>query len=454
MATLPDGNVITVTASGTLSGNKSIQVVMKFRDRHTSTTQSLAGTLADVGSLKLDLDVQEDTDNVTDFVYNCSEFSFSMFSTFGDGTSFGPFLHDLLLTDLILVEVTYDTFNKDVFLALKTDVSYDELQRRFAVKCFTPFKFTNQVTEYATAGSKLISLSYNDGTPYSYTGITCRDLLDSYLKTIGASTSVNKIQSSFTKTATDVLGTSGGSSDVFHMFVQSKGGHSSLPTLILDTGDRFLADTFERARSIILKLGIVESAIIGSLFGENFYVRRDYNGSDTDYKANIALSDLEDFKIKFNSPNIKSISILANNIGSSTPSTATTTVDASATKLMDVNVGLFANSQKLNDTTPQAATVTDPRGSYNESDAGLTLGNKALDIYKRIFGVGTSTLFSFTVLGTEKIKPYQYIELNTSISDFVVADSISIKGNNKIRPSSIEYDLKSNKIKVEAYSIN
>jgi hypothetical protein len=195
-------------------------------------------------------------------------------------------------------------------------------------------------------------------------------------------------------------------------------------------------------------MGIIESAIIGSLFGENFYVRRDYNGSDTDYKADITSSDLEDFKIKFNSPNIKSISILANNIGSSESSTATATVDASATKLMDVNIGLFANSQKLNDTTPQAATVTDPRGIYDESDAGLTLGDDAIAIYKKIFGVGTSTLFSFTVLGTEKIKPYQYVELNTAISDFVDSN------NNKIRPSSIEYDLKSNKIKVEAYSIN
>lgn len=447
MATLPSGNVITVTASGTLSGNKSIEVVMKFRDRHTSTTQSLTGTLSDVGSLKLDLDVQEDTDNITDFVYNCAEFSFSMFSTFGDGTSFGPFLNDLLLTDLIQVEVTYDTFNKDVFLALKTDVSYDELQRTFSVKCFTPFKFTNQVTAYTTASSKLISLSYNDGTAYSYTGITYRDLLDSYLTTIGASTSVNKIQSSFTKVAGDITGTSGSASDVFHMFVQNKGSHASLPSLILDTGNKFLVDTFERARSVVLRMGIIESAIIGSLFGENFYVRRDYNTDDA-FEADITSSDLEDFKIKFNSPNIKSISILANNIGSSDAATATTTVDASATKLMDVNVGLFANSQKLNDTGVQAATVTDPRGLYKESDAGLTLGDDAIAIYKKIFGVGTSTLFSFTVLGTEKIKPYQHIKLNTSISDFVDSN------NNVVRPSSIEYDLKSNKIKVEAYSIN
>ncbi len=67
MATLPFGNIVTVTSSGTLSGNKSIQVVMKFTDRHTSSTQSLTGTLSDVGSIKLDLDVQEDSDNINVF---------------------------------------------------------------------------------------------------------------------------------------------------------------------------------------------------------------------------------------------------------------------------------------------------------------------------------------------------------------------------------------------------
>ena len=452
MASLPTGNVVTVTSTATLSGNKNVQVVMKFEDRDTLTTQSLTGRLADIGSIKMDLDVQEDTDAITDFVYNCGEFNFSMFSEFtnssGSKVSFGGFLNDLLVTDLIRVELTYDTNNKDVFLALKTDVSYDEIKRTFSVKCFTPFKFTNQITAYSVAASKLIALTYDDGDIYDYTGVICKDLIDSYLSTIGASTSVNKIQSSFTKTISDIAGTTGSSSDVFHIFVQDEGVNAPLPALILDTTNKFLADTFENARSAILRLGIVESAIIGSLFGENFYVRRDYNGSDSDFKADITSSDLEDFKIKFNSPNIKSISILANNIGSSTPSTAIASVDASATKFMDVNLGLFANSQRLNDTGVQAATVTNPRGLYNESDAGLTLGDDALDIYKKIFGVGTSNLFSFTVLGTEKIKPYQYIELNTSISDFVDSN------NNKVRPSSIEYDLKSNKIKVEAYSIN
>lgn len=95
MATLPTGNVITVTSTATLSGNKAVQVVMKFEDRHTSSTQSVTGTLSDLGKIKLELDVQEDSNNISDFVYNCAEFTFSMFSDFttssGSKLSFGAF---------------------------------------------------------------------------------------------------------------------------------------------------------------------------------------------------------------------------------------------------------------------------------------------------------------------------------------------------------------------------
>ena len=79
MAVLPTGNVITVTSTATLSGNKSFQLVMKFVDRSSSpSSQSLTGTLADIGNLKIDFDTQEDAKELNDFVYNCAEFNFSI----------------------------------------------------------------------------------------------------------------------------------------------------------------------------------------------------------------------------------------------------------------------------------------------------------------------------------------------------------------------------------------
>jgi hypothetical protein len=457
MAVLPTGNVITVTSTATLSGNKSFQLVMKFVDRSSSpSSQSLTGTLADIGNIKLDLDTQEDAKELNDFVYNCAEFNFSMFSTFGDGSSFGSMLSKLQVTDLIQVEITYDGNNKDVFLCLKTDVSYDEIKRMFSVKCFSVFKFSNQVTAYNVPSGDIISLSYNDGTIYNYSGITFRDLLKNYLNTISANTSTNVVESAFTNVANDANFADPTETDYkyFHMFVQNENS-LTLPQSIIGTGNKFKATTFEEARSAVLRVGIVECAIIGSLFGKNFYVRRD--SANTSYRSQLDASDLEELKIKFQNNNISIIKILASTIDQP----LSFSQDVSATKKIDINVGLFVNSQQL-DGDQSPVIVTDPQGAYSESDAELDLGDKMYKAYKALLGTPDSTItgntgsikFSMTILGTEKLKPYEYIELNENSSEFVLADSGSIKGNNKIRPSMLEYDLKNNKIKVEGYSIN
>lgn len=426
---------------------------MKFEDRSASpTAQNLTGKLADIGNLKIDFDAQEDTNELNDFVYNCAEFSFSMFSTFSDGSSFGSMLSKLRVTDLIQVEVTYDTYSKDVFLCLKTDVSYDEIARKFSVKCFTAFKFTNQVTDYSVASGDIVSLTYNDGTTYNYSGITFRDLLKSYLHTISANTSTNVIESAFTNVASDANFADPTTDDYFHMFVYDENGQT-LPTSILGAGDKFKATTFELARSAVLRTGIVECAIIGSLFGKNFYVRRD----SVNQIASIGASDLEELKIKFQNNNIGRLKILATSIDQ--PSSYDT--DVTATKKIDINLGLFVNSQEL-DGDQSPVVVSDPKGFYSETDANLDLGNKMYKAYKALLGAPDSTItnntgsmkFSMTIFGTDSLMPYECIELNENASEFVVADTVSVKGNNKIRPSMIEYDLKNNKIKVEGYSIN
>jgi hypothetical protein len=365
-------------------------------------------------------------------------------------------LSKLQVTDLIQVEITYDGNNKDVFLCLKTDVSYEEIKRMFSVKCFSVFKFANQVTAYSVPSGDIISLSYNDGTTYNYSGITFRDLLKNYLNTISANTSTNIIESAFTNVANDAnfADPSVSGYKYFHMFVQNENS-LTLPQSIIGTGNKFKATTFEEARSAVLRVGIVECAIIGSLFGKNFYVRRDT--ANTSYRSQINASNLEELKVKFQNNNISLLKILASNIDQP----LSFSQDVSATKRIDINLGLFVNSQKL-DGDQSPVIVTDPKGLYSESDAQLNLGVKMYKAYKALLGAPDATIssntgsirFSMTILGTENLKPYEYIELNESASEFVVADSGSIKGNNKIRPSMIEYDLKNNKIKVEGYSIN
>lgn len=452
--TLPDTNVITVTSSATLSGNKSFQLVMKFRDRVNNTSASVSGTLSDIGNIKISIDEQENTNELTDFVYNVAEFSFSMFSTFSDGSSFGSYLNALTFDDLIRIELTYDgASTADIFLSRKLDVSYDEIRREFSVKSINAIKFVNAITDYNPDNDE-VDLLYST---YSYKGVTAKDLIKNYINTLSTSTTA-RIQSSFTKVKSDAEGLGNGVSDVFHMFITDEQGSLVLTDSTISGGsNQFVARTLDEARNVVLKLGVIESAIIGSLFGENFYVRRDYVGSDTNYRSTITASDVEELNIKFFGSNIKSITIQGNNIGSSDATSISSIVDATATKTLDLTIGAFANTQTLtgNGSFPVDVDVSNPSGRYRETTsgsqlgAGLNIGNDAMDIYKRVLAASNTVKFQFTILGTDKLKPYQYAILDHTMSDFIVQN-----GNDKVRPSSLEYDLKNDKIYVEAYSIN
>lgn len=462
MATeLPTVNVVTVTSSATLSGNKDVEIVMKFRDRTSSpSTQSLTGTLSNIGNVRIEIDEQEDTDELTDFVYNVAEFSFSMFSTFGDGSSFGVFLNALTFNDLIQIELKYDDTgsgslpsNPDIFLAKKLDVSYNELKREFSIKGFSAMKFVNAITPYNPDNDE-VTLNFGSDT---YKGVTAKDLIKNYINTLSASTTA-KIQSSFTKVKSDADGLGNGVTGVFHMFVTDINGTLILTDSTISGGlNQFAATTLEQARSAALKLGVIESAIIGSLFGENFYVRRDYTGSASGYSSTITGSDLEELKIKFFGANIQKITLSGNNIGTSDTTSLLSTIDGTATKTLDLAIGAFANTQTLtgNDSFPINVDVSNPSGRYRESTSGnqlgasLNIGSDAMDIYKKVLAATNTVKFEFVVLGTEKLKPYYYATLDHTMSDFIVQN-----GNDKVRPSSLEYDLKNNKIRVEAYSIN
>jgi hypothetical protein len=469
MATvLPTTNPITVTSTATLSGNKSFELSMIFRDRVGNTTQSMTGTLMDIGNITIRVDEQEDTDTLTDFLYNTAQFTFSMQSDFvnssGSKVSFGTYLNKLTFTDLVQIEIKYAInggslpSTPDIFLAKKLDVTYDEIKRVFSVKAFNAMKFVNAITPYNPDSDEVLL----DFSGVQYKGVTAKDLIKNYINTLSASTTA-RIQSAFTKTKSDAEGLNNGATGTFHMFITDTNGSNILTDSTISGGlNQFAATDIDGARSAVLRMGVVESAVIGSLFGENFYVRRDYEStSDTDFFTELGASDLESLKIKFFGANMKSISISANNIGGSDAvAIEDLTIDATATKTLTITIGVFVNTQTLtgNLDVPTNVDVSNPSGRYRESTsgsqvgAGLQLGTKALAIYKKVLGAANTVKFEFIVLGTEKLKPYEFAKLTASMSDFLVDGAIGT-GNNRVRPSSLEYDLKANKIKVKAYSI-
>ena len=463
---LPETNPITVTSTATLSGNKSFELSMIFRDRVGNTTQSMTGTLMDIGNITIKIDEQEDTDTLTNFLYNTAQFTFTMQSDFvntsGSKVSFGTYLNKLTFDDLIQIEIKYAISGgslpstPDIFLAKKLDITYDEIKRVFSVKAFNAMKFAQGITAYNPDNDEVI-LNFSG---VQYKGVTAKDLIKNYINTLSTSTTT-RIQSAFTKTKSDVDAlTTASDTGTFHIFVTDALSTSILSDSSIAGAGKYAATDLDGARSAVLRMGVVESAVIGSLFGENFYVRRDYEStSDNNFFSELGASDLESFKIKFFGANMNSISISAANIGSGTDPVSAI-IDATATKTLAITIGAFVNTQTLtgNSSVPASVDVSNPSGAYRESasggqaGAGLQLGTKALTIYKKVLGAANTVKFEFTVLGTEKLKPYEFAKLNASMSDFLVDGAIGT-GNNRVRPSSLEYDLKANKIKVKAYSI-
>lgn len=441
MATLPSGDIITITSeSAKLASNKDISIVIKIKDRSASYNSSYTSRIVDLGNYEINFDLQEDSNNLTDFLYNTANFKFTMFTEMTDGTSFGGMLNALLATDLLQIEVTYDTYNKDTFLCLKNDVEYNELKRTFSVKCYSSFKYANQITAYSDS-SYTIDMNYSSAS-LNFTGITTRDLISAYLKTIGSSGSTEKVASDFTVRRTDIESL-GANTVTSHIYTTADTSNS----LIDGTGSELVVNGFSDARSRVLRLGLAETAQIGTLFGVNFYIRRDYNSTtDATLYSNIDANDLETFNISFFGSSIKDISV---NFGA-VSANGTVTIDTSGVQSLDLLVGTIVNTVTLSNylASPESVEVTNPNGGYLESTAGLDLVNNAIDAYKNIFGAGGATKFSGTILGIEKCLPYQFLQLSTGISDFVTSS------NNKVRPSKLTYNLKQDKVNFEAYSIN
>ena len=74
-----------------------------------------------------------------------------------------------------------------------------------------------------------------------------------------------------------------------------------------------------------------------------------------------------------------------------------------------------------------------------------TFAPKTLESYARAFNAKGTRNISFTVLGTDTVKPYQAITFDTTFNDRVK--------NKTFRPYKIEYDLRADKINIEAYQI-
>ena len=434
---LPSGNIATISSgTSTLRGNKSFSIVMRAS---YSSTESYSMKVSSIGEYEFDIDVKEDTDDVTEFFINIPTFEFSFWSDIG--IDFGLILKQLVYNDLVEIAVTYDG-DTDYFLCQKSDFEYDRLKREVTCKCYSPLKYGSllsgsQISTFDTSAVEISATYSDDPNPQDpvanlteYTRIvTFNDLLESYLNTFNSSTVVK--QTSYTVTKSEVEALTLSDSLVYT--------REDLGTTLEGVGslsNNFYIDGFEKARKRILEASIAEAAIVGNGFGTAFYVKR----SDKSNTVNINASDLEEFNIEFFTSPVKTITV---GVGDTS---ASQTISEDNPQTIQVDIPSFAS--KVTFTVLGSPETLYAAGSSNPAYSPLQAeNNQLLDDYIKSLGASDTIRFSGTIFGASKLKPYETITLNTAISDYLNSS------NNIIRPSTLKYNLKEDKIEFTGYSL-
>lgn len=453
----PTGDTITLNSGNfTLSGNKtaSLSILLQDNSGGTNFDSSYSMKVLDIGNYEVNFDLQDDTEEITNFFYNVTTFTAMFASSLGDGTDFGNILKQLTFTDLVKVTFTYDG-SSDVFVCQKGDFEYDIINRNISFKCYSPFKYFDAITAF-NASSYEVSTHFNaSGGVITYNLVTFRDLIDIFLDTFDLTTKRVQTNYAYRKSDVENVATSGTTLENVKFVVtnsSSTSGHED----VQGDNDEFVIDTHDKLRRAVLQGGLSEGAIVGMMFDEAFYLRRGYDGSDTDYYSDITSSDLESFGIKFHSSPVKSISVGSTG---AVPPEESETINETNPQTIAITIPDFVNDSDIVDRTTELPTpptnleINNPEGGWTDTPletnptGSVFYTQEAISTYKKVVGAVDLTRFRGTIFGIENLKPYQYIKLNTSISEFISPD------NQKVRPSKLVYRFKEDKVDFEGYSI-
>lgn len=403
-------------------GTFSSQITMTHTSDVTTTIK-----MAKMPTISQDFDVQEEVDDITEFRTNLSEISIEIFDELGNGDSLFTYIDALGLSDTIQIQVTTPT-GTDYFIATKSSCEYDWFARKISIKAQAALRYDVQVTNYDTSSYETSGeTNADDGL------IVSSDVIRAFLEAQGSSPTVK------------ILG---------HFSSVTKSDISTIPS---PTSIRYIVfdgqyvDTYAEGQDVVLKLSIVEGAVVGSMMGYAFYVRRNFaSTSDTDYYAQIGSSDLKSYGVSFNDRHVRNFdSILAiqDNIDGFQISTSTTEIiDSTGAQDIDINYyvpdmhTVFFNPSPV--TKWQLATTGSSALSQADMDA---ISDDARDSYKKSLGITSSYSVDFEIFGIGTLKPYQFIQFDSGIHPTI--------NSKKVRPSYLEYDLESDTIKGEGYII-
>jgi hypothetical protein len=404
-------------------GTFSAQISMTHTSDVTTTMK-----MANMPKISQDFDVQEEVSDITEFRTNLSEVSLDVFDELGNGDSFFTYIDALGLGDTIQVQITTPS-GTDYFITTKASCEYDWFSRKISIKAQAALRYSVQVTNYDISSYETSGeTNADDGL------IVSTDVITAFLEAQGSSPTLK------------ILG---------HFSSVTKSDITSIPS---PTTTRYLifdsqyVNTYAEGQDVVLKLSIVEGAVVGAMMGYSFYVRRNFDStSNSDYYAQIGSSDLKSFGVSFNDRHVRdfdSVLAIQDNIDGAQISTSETE-EIDATGAQDISINYFVPDMHtaffdITESPQKWELATTGASALSQSDMD-DISDDARDSYKKSLGITSSYSVDFEIFGISTLKPYQFIQFDSGIHPTI--------NSKKVRPSYLEYDLESDTIKGEGYII-
>ena len=409
-----------VASTGTIQrsfGNFSAQIEMG-----SGTIVERDMSLKSLPTLTQDFDLQEETADINEIKINLSDITIKIFDGLSEGESLFSYIQALELSDTIQIQVTTPS-GTDYFVSSKGSCKYDWRSRTVDITGQAALRFDVQIDGYS-----IVDKTSLDGWVAPY------DLIQKFLSTQGASPTLKIIGSYF---------------DTYD--VSTLNG-----TPIDDPRYLVFPDTsvtsYAQAKSAFLRLSVIEAAMIGTMMGYAFYVRRNFNSeSNDDHFASISASDLKNFGVEFNQRSVRNIDYdfrFEDQTGQPVY-TFSDVINSSGSQDLDIAyISYGYKTVEYNDVLGEYVEVAfgeDSALEIGSPDGITTIGSNAKDSYHNALGIQSSYKVDFEIFGVTTLKPYQFISFASDIHPTV--------NGKKIRPSYLEYDLQNDVVKGEGYII-
>jgi len=405
--------------------------------------------------LSQDFDLQIETDDLSQLKINISEIELVFFDGMGDGQSLINLIAGLDLSDAIRIKSeitpTGESARTDYFLANKSNCSYDWLTRTVTIKAVSALRYDVNIDTYSISGVTITGTASPAGGDAGQPWITPRDLITKFLESQGVSPNVVILGSVFNESF----------GDTFDGDYALASNPYSAPS-----------DAYLNAQDTVIKLSVIEGAIMGVAMGDAFYVRRNYATETTVGGVNTYLTlnadDITSYQLITNERSVKNYTtrfqIEAVREHPSTSVETTYTLgsfdqeDVSTFGAFDVNLNyIYTKADNpdmyLIETVPSYGVSHADEIAYTTPYADDTFATNARKSYAAALGITGVTgalsnqmfLVEVEFFGVTSFRPFQFIKFGTDINPFL--------NGKKLRPSSFEYNLEQDKVKVKGYFI-